>query len=84
LTSDAIYQSSSTILVNAAVGYHFSQKWRISAQLLNLLNRYNHDIDYAYISRVTPTAAVAFEVVMHPTEPFQVRFTLVRTFGGTF
>jgi Carboxypeptidase regulatory-like domain/TonB dependent receptor/TonB-dependent Receptor Plug Domain len=82
LTSDAIYQSSSTILVNAEVGYHFSQKWRISAQLLNLLNRYDHDIDYAYISRITPTGEAAFGDVMHPTEPFEVRVTLVRTFGG--
>jgi len=84
LTSDAIYQSSSTILVNAEVGYHFNQKWRVSAQLLNLLNRYDHDIDYAYISRITPTGAAAFGDVMHPTEPFQVRFSLVRTFGGNF
>ena len=84
LTSDAIYQSSSTILVNAEVGYHFNQKWRVSAQLLNLLNRYDHDIDYAYISRIAPTGDPAFGDVMHPTEPFQVRFSLVRTFGGTF
>ena len=82
LTSDAIYRSSSTILVNAEVGYHFNEKWRVSAQLLNLFDRYDHDIDYAYISRITPTAAAEFGDVMHPTEPFQVRFTLVRTFGG--
>jgi hypothetical protein len=82
LTSDAIYQSSSTILVNAEVGYHFNPHWRISAQLLNLLNRDDHDIDYAYISRITPTGEAAFGDVMHPTEPFEVRVTLVRTFGG--
>ncbi|HTZ46380.1 MAG TPA: TonB-dependent receptor [Verrucomicrobiae bacterium] len=84
LTSDAIYQSSSTILVNMEVGYHFNKKWRLSAQLLNLLNRYDHDIDYAYIYRITPADAAAFGDVMHPTEPFQLRLTLVRTFGGTF
>jgi outer membrane receptor protein involved in Fe transport len=84
LTSDAIYRSSSTILVNAEVGYHFNEKWRVSAQLLNLFNRYDHDIDYAYIYRITPAASAAFGDVMHPTEPFQLRFSLVRTFGGTF
>jgi len=84
LTSDAIYQSSSTILVNGEVGYRFNEKWRVSAQLLNLFNRYDHDIDYAYIYRITPTDAAAFGDVMHPTEPFQVRFTLIKTFGGTF
>ena len=82
LTSDAIYQSSSTILVNAEIGYHFNPRWRASAQFLNLLNRYDHDIDYAYESRITPTASAAFTDVFHPVEPFQVRFALVRTFGG--
>jgi len=82
LTSDAIYQSSSTALLNAEVGYHISNQWRASVQLLNLLNRYDHDIDYAYIYRITPADAAAFGDVFHPTEPFQARFTLVRSFGA--
>ena len=82
LTSDAIYRSNSTALLNAEVGYHINHKWRVSAQLFNLLNRYDHDIDYAYISRITPTAAAEFTDVFHPVEPFQVRFMLVRTFGA--
>ena len=82
LTSDAIYRSSSTALLNAEVGYHINKTWRVSAQLLNLLDRYDHDIDYAYISRTTPTAAAAFTDVFHPVEPFQVRLTLVKTFGA--
>jgi hypothetical protein len=81
LTSDAIYQSSSTFLLNAEVGYHFNNKWRVEAQLFNLLDRQDHDIDYAYTSRVTPAGAAEFTNVFHPVEPFQVRFTLVRTFG---
>jgi hypothetical protein len=82
LTSDAIYRSSSTLLLNAEVGYHINQKWRVSAQLFNLLDRYDHDIDYAYTSRVAPTAPANFTDVFHPVEPFEVRFILVRTFGG--
>ena len=81
LTSDAIYQSSSTILLNAEVGYRFNDKWRVEAQLFNLLDRQDHDIDYAYASRVTPTAAAVFTDVFHPVEPFQVRFSVIRTFG---
>ena len=65
------------------VGYQINKTWRVSAEFLNLLNRYDHDIDYAYISRITPTAAAAFTDVFHPVEPFQVRFSLVRSFGGT-
>ena len=81
LTFDAIYQSSSTISVNAELGYHINEKWRVEAQFFNLLNRYDHDIDYAYTSRISPTATTAFTDVFHPVEPFQVRFALVRSFG---
>ena len=59
-----------------------TKNWRVSAQLFNLLDRYDHDIDYAYTSRITPTAAAAFTDVIHPVEPFQVRFGLRYTFGS--
>jgi hypothetical protein len=80
LTSDGIYRSRATALLNAEVGYQIYKKWRVSAEFLNLLNRRDHDIDYAYTSRITPTAAPAFTDVFHPVEPFQVRFGLGRTF----
>ena len=80
LTSDGIYRSRATALVNGEIGYQISEKWRVSAQFLNLLNRRDHDIDYAYESRITPTAISAFTDVFHPVEPFQVRFWLGRTF----
>ncbi len=80
LTSDGIYRSKTTALLNAGVGYQISEKWRVSAELLNLLNRRDHDIDYAYASQITPTATPAFTNVFHPVEPFQVRFGLGRTF----
>ncbi len=80
LTSDGIYRSKPTALLNAEVGYQVTETWRISAEFLNLLNRRDHDIDYAYASRITPTATPAFTDVFHPVEPFQVRFG----FRGTF
>jgi outer membrane cobalamin receptor len=76
LTSDGIYRSNATALLNAQLGYQISEKWRVSAEFLNLLNRRDHDIDYAYTSRITPTAKPAFTDVLHPVEPFQVRFGL--------
>ena len=76
LTSDGIYRSDLTALLNAELGYQINRRWRVSAEFLNLLNRRDHDIDYAYISRITPTAAAAFTDVFHPSEPFQVRFAL--------
>ena len=81
LTSDGIFRSKATALLNAEVGYQIDKTWRVSAEFLNLLNRRDHDIDYAYTSRITPTAAPAFTDVFHPVEPFQVRFGLRATFG---
>jgi hypothetical protein len=73
LTSDGIFQSSATVLLNAAASYQITNTWHLAVEVLNLLDRRDHDIDYAYESRVTPTAASAFEDVFHPVEPIQVR-----------
>ncbi len=80
LTSDGVYRSKATTLLNGEVGYRIHENWGISAEFLNLLNRPDHDIDYAYESQVTPTATPAFTDVFHPVEPFQMRFWLRRTF----
>ncbi len=80
LTSDGIYQSSQTVLLNGEVGYQFFKKWHVTAEFLNMLNRKDADIDYAYIYQVSPTTAPAFGRVNHPTEPFLARFALERSF----
>jgi hypothetical protein len=80
LTSDSIYRSNATVLLNAEVRYRISRKWSVFVEALNLLNRKDHDIDYAYTSRITPTGDAAFTDVYHPVEPFQARFGLRRAF----
>ena len=80
LTSDGTYQSRPTLSLNGEVAYQINKTWRISVVLLNLLNRHDHDIDYAYTSRVTPTAAPVFQDVYHPVEPFQARVALTARF----
>ena len=80
LTSDGIYRSQKTALLNAEMGYRFTGKWGVSAELLNLMNRHDHDIDYAYTSQIAPAAAPAFTNVFHPVEPFEARFWVRRTF----
>ena len=80
LTSDGLYRSSQTVLLNAEIGYRIRREWRISAEFLNMLNRKDADIDYAYVYQVTPLATPAFGRVTHPTEPFLVRFALARSF----
>ena len=80
LTSDALYRSKATALLNGEIGYRISETWRVSAEFLNMLNRSDHDIDYAYESRITPAATPAFTDVFHPVEPFQLRIGLRGTF----
>jgi len=53
LTSDALYTSPSTALVNLGASYRFSKNWSIVGEVLNLLNRRDHDVDYAYVSQIT-------------------------------
>ena len=80
LTSDGLYQSSQTVLLNGVVGYQFLKKWHVTAELLNMLDRKDADIDYAYVYQIAPTAAPGFGRVNHPTEPFLFRFALGRSF----
>jgi hypothetical protein len=80
LTSDGLYQSSQTVLLNGEVGYQFRKKWRVTAEFLNMLDRKDADIDYAYVYQIAPTATPGFGRVNHPTEPFLVRFSLGRSF----
>jgi len=56
LTSDGLYTSPSTALVNLLANYRFSKNWSITGEILNLLNRQDHDIDYAYVSQIKTAA----------------------------
>jgi len=80
LTSDGIYRSNATALLNGEISYQTRKKWRFAAEFLNLLNRRDSDIDYAYIAQITPTATPSSTRVFHPVEPFQVRFWLGRSY----
>ena len=80
LTSDGFYKSSETILLNAEVGYQINKTWRISAEVLNLLDRHDQDITYAYESRVTSGGSSAFQKVYHPVEPIQLRVGVTARF----
>jgi hypothetical protein len=76
------------VLLNGEVGYQIKKKWHVSAEFLNMLDRSDSDIDYAYTSRVIPgitpggipIGTPTFIRVAHPVEPFQVRFGLGRNF----
>jgi hypothetical protein len=58
LTSDAIYTSPSTALINLGANYRFNKNWSLAGEVLNVLNRRDHDIDYAYVSQITPAVGL--------------------------
>ena len=80
LIEDNSVRSGETISLNAQVGYHINKTWTVSAEVLNLLDRRDHDIDYAYESRITPASAANTEIHFHPVEPVQVRVALTARF----
>ena len=38
--------------------YKINKHWRVHGEVLNLLNRRDHDVDYAYVSQITPAAGL--------------------------
>ncbi len=58
LTSDAIYKSPSTSLVNLGATYKLNRNWSFVSEVLNVFNRRDHDVDYAYVSQITPAAGL--------------------------
>ena len=75
LTEDNAHRSIATTLVNAGA-YWDTGRWRLSADLLNLLDSRDPDISYWYRSRLPgePLAGVDDRHV-HPVEPRQLRMT---------
>lgn len=80
LISTGDFKSQETILLNLLLGYQFNKTWSIQAEVLNLLDRHDHDIDYAYESRVTPSSTSLTQIHFHPVEPIQTRFALTAHF----
>jgi hypothetical protein len=50
----------------------------MTADILNLLDRHDHDIDYYYQSRNSPApgAPEPYEIHFHPVEPIEFRLGL--------
>jgi outer membrane receptor protein involved in Fe transport len=69
LTSDAIYTSPSTTLVNFEASYRFNRRWSLVGEVLNVFNRKDHDVDYAYVSQINPAATLQFQGQPAPTAP---------------
>jgi outer membrane receptor protein involved in Fe transport len=84
LTSDAIYTSPSTALVNLGAGYKFNKNWSLLGDVLNLFNRRDHDVDYAYVSQITPAAGLGLPATPPTTLPGQEQVASVVNTNAAF
>jgi outer membrane receptor protein involved in Fe transport len=45
-------------LVNLQASYRFNKNWSLVGEVLNVLNRRDHDVDYAYVSQINSAAGL--------------------------
>ena len=77
LDEAATVSSQPTTIVNVGAGYHFTKNLKVSAQITNLFDSKDHDIDYFYGSRLNGEPAEGVDDVhFHPIEPINGRITL--------
>ncbi len=80
LIEDNSVRSDITALVSLRVGYDFSKNWSLSAEVYNLLNRKDSEIDYYYGSRLRGETATVDDVHSHPADPISFRVALTARF----
>jgi len=74
------YHGNDSVMVNASLGYRH-KRWEAAVDCLNLLDRDDNDIEYAYESRLPgePAAGIT-DVHLHPIEPRMFRFRVTYRF----
>jgi outer membrane receptor protein involved in Fe transport len=81
LVEDDSVRSDDTVLLSTRLGYQITDVWSISAEVFNLLDNTDHEIDYFYTSRITPGEdPPADDVHFHPVDPISFRAALTAKF----
>ena len=81
LIEDGSVRSDATTLVNAQVGYKFSETWSAAVEVFNVFDSEVSDIDYFYTSRLRGEPADgADDIHFHPAEPRQFRVSVTAKF----
>jgi outer membrane receptor protein involved in Fe transport len=81
LIEDDSVRSHSTLLLSADVGYDLNDRWRVHADVFNVLNRDGSAIDYFYTSRLPgEPLAGANDIHFHPVEPLSFRVGVIDKF----
>jgi hypothetical protein len=76
LVEDDSVRSSSSMLVNARLGYAVSRRLRVGVEVLNLFDREVDDITYFYASQLRGEAGPVSDRHFHPAEPRTLRVSL--------
>lgn len=84
LTSDALYTSPATALINLGANYRFNKSWSLIGEVLNLANRKDHDVDYAYVSQITPADGLGLPVAPPTTSAGQEQVASVLNANAAF
>ncbi len=85
LVEDDSVHSGETILMSARTGYRFNRTWTVAAEVFNLLDRNDSEIDYLYASRLSgepagPDEGGYLDRHSHPVEPISFRVALTARF----
>jgi outer membrane receptor protein involved in Fe transport len=80
LIEDDSVRSDRTLLLSAGLEWKFWEHWTLSAELFNLLDRHDNDIEYFYESQISPSAAPLEQKHVHPVEPISLRVGLTARF----
>lgn len=84
LKEDNSFRSRSTAITNVQGGYRFSKRWKVRLDIFNLFDSKDHDIDYAYESRIKDGSGMLQDAIeeihFHPVEKRSARLTLTGTF----
>ena len=68
------------MLLSGQIGYQLNKVWTLSAEIFNILDRKDSDIEYTYESATSPTAPIREEIHFHPVEPIGARVALTAKF----
>lgn len=79
LTEDASVKSDSSTVVNLRLGRKLAN-WTVKADVLNLLDSNDHDIDYYYESRLSTEPAGVEDIHFHVIEPRTLRLSVGYSF----
>ena len=80
LIEDDSVRSRETLLATASLGYRWQKTWAIEADVFNLLNRRDSEINYSYASRLAGEAASVNDNHFKPVDPLSVIVRLTAKF----